>query len=671
MAQRFASISLEVDVIPRAGLAAAALVIVLAPSLGEAIDVKKRYERQLIRAALDRKALAIDPNPEGKIIDRIYIDREDVVARSDPWPNFLNIFHVKTRDYIVRQEMLLHPGMRYVGARAYETERNLRRLFILAVARVVAVRSARPGHVSMLVVTKDLWSIRLNMLYAQNGSLVTLLDFTPTEENFLGRNKRVSLHLRLSQLETRATFPFPLTLFTIGRRLRDHVAIGQRYRDNRVLSTRLRLLEELDLFINGDVPCAGSTGTIVQADPQSWCPEQESGDIYGAAARLRLERPLFALATRWSFHIDGVLNLRQIRLFSLNTSTKQVRPGERLGVSIATRIFAPEGGEQRNVPYVYDHRDLSVSAGITRRFGFSTPLRHDLGFGLLTYDLRSTPPGNFSFDKVTRDWFVESVVPRSELASTLFISYNVSPIAFERLRNINSFALSEDFPIGPVASAEIRFGQNLRFADQAFAQASASASYRWLHRIHGGWLDGENILTAAASAALRYQRGLEGMTPWVNKTFSASIYEITPQLLWIGRLHLYGMVSLRKDDLFRGYERFSDSIVRGYSSTSILGRNAMKVSIEYRTLPINIWTFHLGAVLFYDGGTVWGRLAPGQEPQPFTYRHTVGIGLRGLIPQFDRMPLRADFGFPIEPNGRGAVGTWFSFSFGQAFPPAG
>ena len=77
---------------------------------------------------------------------------------------------------------------------------------------------------------------------------------------------------------------------------------------------------------------------------------------------------------------------------------------------------------------------------------------------------------------------------------------------------------------------------------------------------------------------------------------------------------------------------------------------------------------HLGFAIFYDGGSVYG----GQDPLnpnrelPFIYRHSIGLGLRALFPQFDRETFRADFGIPLSSNS-GQPGTWLSLSFGQAF----
>ncbi len=97
-------------------------------------------------------------------------------------------------------------------------------------------------------------------------------------------------------------------------------------------------------------------------------------------------------------------------------------------------------------------------------------------------------------------------------------------------------------------------------------------------------------------------------------------------------------------------------------------KNLLVVNAEYRSLPINFFTLHLGFVLFYDGGAVYGGPDP-RDPtreQPFVYRQTLGLGIRALFPQFDREVLRVDFGFPMSGDA-GEVGTWFSVSFAQVW----
>jgi hypothetical protein len=66
-------------------------------------------------------------------------------TKDSPWPTELNWFHARTREVIIRNEVLLQPGATWDPVRVVETERNLRRLYILAVAKVVAARGEQGG----------------------------------------------------------------------------------------------------------------------------------------------------------------------------------------------------------------------------------------------------------------------------------------------------------------------------------------------------------------------------------------------------------------------------------------------------------------------------------------------------------------------------------------------
>ena len=346
-----------------APLFAVTLALSPAPAWTLKLDVKKHYEDELIRWALERTGLQREERPEGKVIERVVIVREDIIAESDPWPNFFNWVHVKTRDYVVRQEMLLAPGDLWDEDRVAETARNLRGLFVLAVVRAVPCRSKRPGQVVLLVVTKDLWSIRVNTLFTQVGTVLQQLSFTPTEHNFLGRNKALSLHFSMRQADLGAGA------------IRDSVTVGQRYTDPRVLGTRLRFEQWFDLVLAGDVPCGGAAG----GTDRVFCPTTSAGDVEGAFGQLRLVRPLFSLDTPWAFDTWLQVNVRQVRRFRYNSGGAIPR-GETAGLSLRSDTHV-EHFEQPAVPRVYDARQVIGQANYTRSYGQDVKYKITGGLG--------------------------------------------------------------------------------------------------------------------------------------------------------------------------------------------------------------------------------------------------------------------------------------------------
>ena len=81
-------------------------------------------------------------------------------------------------------------------------------------------------------------------------------------------------------------------------------------------------------------------------------------------------------------------------------------------------------------------------------------------------------------------------------------------------------------------------------------------------------------------------------------------------------------------------------------------------------------TLQLGGALFYDSGDAFDGFSN------LHLKHSVGVGMRLLIPQLDRTVFRVDWGVPLEPPGQDAStpqrrfrtlpGALF-FTFGQAF----
>lgn len=617
------------------------------------LDLKKKYERTLINWALKKNSLQVDPNPAGKTIERVIIEREKIISQSDPWPNFINIFHVKTKEYIVRQELLIGTGEVWNQERVDESIRNLRGLFVLAVARAVPCKSKTTGKVVLLVVTKDLWSIRINTAFSQTGLVLGALEFNPTEENFLGHNKRISLRIGLSQLNLD------------GFKLRDQMRFGQAFVDPRLFGTRLHFQEAVDILVDGDVPCGG-----VNSIGETWCPDTKLGKPSGVFAHLLLKKPLFSFQTPWAFLVQARLSIKKVRFFRQNSGKGELPLGENAGISLRSVVFEDHpDGVPRAVPFVYNDESFLTSASFTRALG--KEIKHYIAWGIVAYRSHQGLPGNFPFDATTKQWFTSNFLPFNETAAYFFLQYSTRTKRYVRLRNVQTYALSEDFWLGHKALAQIRFAQNLTYADRAFLVGRVELAYRWFAK--------GNLVWVAADATTRYQGGIETIanaqkeTPWTNNIFRMGIKNISP-ILWIGRLHAQATATFRYNDLNNSFSSLGGGIdfrefpddriffggLRGYAADQFQGSNVVSTNVEFRSLPINFYTLHFGFVVFYDGGTVWGEdLAP-------VWKHSVGAGVRGHFPQFDKESLRVDFGFPLTSD-RGSVGTWFSLSFSQVF----
>ena len=149
-------------------------------------DGYSALERSVIGQKLAERGLELDPLPEGKRIEQVEIVTLDVFDERDPMPDFVNLLHTTTRRRVIRRELLFSEGDRYRAVLAHETARNLRELVQLSIVLVVPTRGSSADRVRVLVITKDVWSLRLNWLLQSTNGHINSLVLNPSEENLFG-----------------------------------------------------------------------------------------------------------------------------------------------------------------------------------------------------------------------------------------------------------------------------------------------------------------------------------------------------------------------------------------------------------------------------------------------------------------------------------------------------
>jgi len=191
----------------------------------------------------------------GATVDRVAIDRHDIFETGDgrlAWPYRLaNRVHSRTREDVVRRELLLGPGECADAEAIAQTERNLRATGYLRDARVEAVPAASGATdaVDLRVSTFDTWTTLARLRMAQVGNR-RVWTVGVAERNLFGRGQRVELERR-SDID------------------RDETIVA--VRDPRVAGSRVQAAVSL-------------------ADRSD-----------GGRGELLVERPFFALTTAWSF----------------------------------------------------------------------------------------------------------------------------------------------------------------------------------------------------------------------------------------------------------------------------------------------------------------------------------------------------------------------------------
>lgn len=164
---------------------------------------------------------------DGLVIDSVIIENRNIYDLSeDKYDNFLfrtaNKLHLKTKQSIIKQELLFDSGDKFNSQLASETERNLRQNLIIYDAYLLITKNTQ-NKLIIRVVTVDQWSL-IGSLNFKRESNLNSFNILVEERNFLGFNRLLSLnyfsepiekdYLNISFLERRLFFqPLRLSWF--------------------------------------------------------------------------------------------------------------------------------------------------------------------------------------------------------------------------------------------------------------------------------------------------------------------------------------------------------------------------------------------------------------------------------------------------------------------------
>ncbi|HZZ86211.1 MAG TPA: hypothetical protein VFE30_16900 [Anaeromyxobacteraceae bacterium] len=349
------------------------------------------YEEATIAEALSLLRLAPEPAPEGKAVESVEEVRLEVIEERDPAPRFLNLFHVVTRPGVVERELLLRPGEPWRQSLADESQRNLEALPQLSLVLVVAAKGSRPDRVRMLVITKDVWSLRLNWDVAYTSGGVESLSVHPTETNLLGTHESLGLLLDWA----------PLSL-----------SLGARFEAPRLLGDR--------------VSATVQGGVIV---------EKGTGARNGSFGGLSLANPLWTSLTEWSWGASVAWVEEETRLYQ--------------NARLAAFSLDPAAGcadPRACVPYAW-RSDLVTAAGsVTRSYGWAT--KQDVTLGFEGRRRQFTLPDLSAYDPATVAAFRRTRVPMSDDRVGPFAQYRIYSSSFLRVLDLETLALQEDHRLG-------------------------------------------------------------------------------------------------------------------------------------------------------------------------------------------------------------------------------
>jgi len=331
--------------------------------------------------------------PEGKRIESVEIVRQSVFDDDDPVPDFANVFHAQTREHVIRRELLFTPGDSYTRDKVQETIRNLQVLPQFGVVVIVALRGKTAGAVRVVVIVRDIWSLRLAYDFQgsfKDGALkpsVNYLLVNPTETNLFGTRTQLG------------------GLFTLQP---DRYSVGGNVTHPRIAGSKVDTTALGRVFVNLDTgKPEGSTGTLA---------------VY---------RDLIALSDEWAFLAGAAWLVEQTRVYS-----DRVLYVTKSGVPLAYHTSIARGG-----------------ADVTRSFG--TQLKFNLTFGVELNRRKFEATQRPQDSDAAFAAFLARDVPVSDTRLSPFVMLEHRTARYLATRDVETLALQESFALGQVAALRL------------------------------------------------------------------------------------------------------------------------------------------------------------------------------------------------------------------------
>lgn len=562
-------------------------------------------ERASLLRVLAAHGYEIDRAPWGKRIVKIHVHNEDVFAEKTPVLRFFNRFHVTTRPQTIHDQLVVREGELWDQARIDETARRLRDPLWTSVVAVLPIASRDPADVELLVVTRDVWSLRANTHYTvsadNDARKLTMLSVVLSESNLLGRRMVLAAALEMDQSD---------------------ISVGPFFIDKNLFGKRL------DLRLRGDA-LFGRDALL------------ERGELVreGSASELALSRPLWSLATTWA--VAGVFKHRfEVERVFRGTDLRTYDDPDTSGVEM--------------IPNVYRLAVITANVNATRQWGSSFKTQLTAGYSLI-----SQRPALYQFegDERTRAAFTRDVLPRSEVTSGPYIELSGLEPTFKTLRNVQSYDLGEDVRFGPEYSVLVGASPRRVFGATA-SSLRATASAGWTQR----WCR-DGFVRGTAGASLRYEPSATVSSALqddlIDNTAFVRLRVVTPTY-YVGRLVVESALQTRWNDTQnRFFTIGSDNGLRGFLINEFQGQRTVGTQLELRTLPGKLWLLRIGGVVFYELGGAADSL------RRLALHQDIGFGLRVLIPQSSRDLFRFDFAVPLD--GTAAGSPRFIGGFESAF----
>lgn len=390
----------------------------LATFLARPLEAHDRsaLEKSLIAEALSELGLEEDPAPMGKIIESVETYSLEVFDERDPIPDWVNWLHGTSRPAMIEREFLQGKGELYDPLKVEESERNLRTLRQISLANVVAARGSTPDRVRLVIVAKDVWSLRLNSDFRAGSNGLELLLLNPSEENIAGTHTSAGLIYQYERY--RNTF-------------------GGRFVYPRIGGSRLRTAVEVK---------------VLQG--------RETGNVEGTAGSFVYALPLFSRFSKWGFSTS---------VEWLAETTRYLRSNELASVTIDV------DGTLESVPWMYQTDSLFGQIAGVRSFGVNR--KYDLRFGIEADRDRYRADSLAEGSAVRITYESSQYVPVSNMELRPFFRLSAFEARFHRVVGLETLGLQEDIRVGYTVDLATWVGAEAAGSTRDLWGVSASAGY--------------------------------------------------------------------------------------------------------------------------------------------------------------------------------------------------
>jgi hypothetical protein len=459
------------------------------------------------------------------------------------------------------------------------------------IVAMVPVQASAPGTVDVLIVTRDVWSLRLNSNYNYQPGYLINLNVSMAENNFLGWRKQASVEFIMHQGD---------------------LWLGPTYLDPNVLGTRLR---------------------FTTAVYETWARkigEIAAGPHEGFSDWQRLEYPFYALSQHWGGFIDG----------SYTTTVQRLVVGTGSTPAAVLSRYSPATGECEtpggpfdpgstlSAECAYRSRVGLFTSGLTRSFPRPWIIqRVTVGneIGLVRPSLLS----DFPADADLRAGFAQRYFRIAERTSDLYAQYDAFTPRYKTFRDLDTYDLAEDQRLGPSLTLKLGRASTWLGSDADFFL------YRVEAHINLGLLGGFQNLGASWESR-DYSDGLRDQQ--IKAQFSAA----TPILAQSFRVVAAGFSGFMVDNVHRAQVYVGGlEGLRGYPVNVFTGYDWYHAHLEVRSTALSVASFRLGGLAFADAGHA------ADTARALQLYSDAGAGLRLLVPQLNVDVLRCDWAFPF------------------------